>query len=33
MIKSADTVRGYCDDCALLEIMLPAEFDTVTLAK
>ena len=27
------TVRGYSDDCELLEIILPAEFDTVTLAK
>ncbi len=25
------TVRGYSDDCELLEIVLPAEFDTVTL--
>jgi quercetin dioxygenase-like cupin family protein len=27
------TVRGYSDDCELLEIILPAEFDTVTLEK
>ena len=27
------TVLGYSDDCELLEIILPAEFDTVTLAK
>jgi quercetin dioxygenase-like cupin family protein len=27
------TVRGYSDDCELLEIVLPAEFKTVTLAK
>jgi mannose-6-phosphate isomerase-like protein (cupin superfamily) len=26
------TVRGYSDDCELLEIVLPAEFDTVTLS-
>ena len=26
------TVRGYSDDCELLEIVLPADFDTVTLA-
>lgn len=25
------TVRGYSDDCELLEIVLPAEFETVTL--
>ena len=25
------TVRGYSDDCELLEIVLPADFDTVTL--
>jgi len=25
------TVLGYSDDCELLEIVLPAEFDTVTL--
>jgi hypothetical protein len=24
-------VRGYSDDCELLEIVLPADFDTVTL--
>lgn len=27
------TVLGYSDDCELLEIVLPAEFKTVTLAK
>ncbi|HLA19968.1 MAG TPA: cupin domain-containing protein [Pseudolabrys sp.] len=27
------TVLGYSDDCELLEIVLPAEFETVTLAK
>ncbi len=27
------TVRGYSDDCELLEIVLPADFDTVTLAE
>jgi mannose-6-phosphate isomerase-like protein (cupin superfamily) len=26
------TVRGYSDDCELLEIVLPADFATVTLA-
>lgn len=26
------TVRGYSDDCELLEIILPADFETVTLA-
>ena len=26
------TVRGYSDDCELLEIVLPANFETVTLA-
>lgn len=25
------TVRGYSDDCELLEIVLPAEFETVTV--
>jgi len=25
--------RGYSDDCKLLEIVLPADFRTVTLAK
>jgi quercetin dioxygenase-like cupin family protein len=30
--KIKHTVRGYSDDCELLEIILPAEFDTVTLA-
>jgi hypothetical protein len=24
-------VRGYSDDCELLEIVLPANFETVTL--
>ena len=27
------SVLGYSDDCELLEIVLPAEFETVTLAK
>jgi len=27
------TVRGYSDDCELLEIVMPAEFATVTLEK
>ena len=27
------TVLGYSDDCELLEIVLPADFKTVTLAK
>jgi hypothetical protein len=27
------SVRGYSDDCELLEIVLPADFKTVTLAK
>ena len=31
--KIKHTVLGYSDDCELLEIVLPAEFDTVTLAK
>ena len=31
--KIKHTVRGYSDDCELLEIILPAEFDTVTLAE
>ena len=31
--KIKHTVRGYSDDCELLEIVLPAEFKTVTLAK
>jgi len=26
-------VRGYSDDCELLEIVLPADFETVTLTK
>jgi quercetin dioxygenase-like cupin family protein len=30
--KITHTVRGYSDDCELLEIVLPAEFETVTLA-
>jgi quercetin dioxygenase-like cupin family protein len=30
--KIKHTVRGYSDDCELLEIVLPADFDTVTLA-
>ncbi len=29
--KIKHTVRGYSDDCELLEIVLPADFDTVTL--
>jgi hypothetical protein len=24
-------VRGYSDDCELLEIVIPADFETVTL--
>jgi quercetin dioxygenase-like cupin family protein len=28
--KIKHTVMGYSDDCELLEIVLPAEFDTVT---
>ena len=31
--KIKHTVRGYSDDCELLEIVLPANFETVTLAK
>jgi len=31
--KIRHTVVGYSDDCELLEIVLPAEFETVTLAK
>jgi quercetin dioxygenase-like cupin family protein len=31
--KIKHTVVGYSDDCELLEIVLPAEFETVTLAK
>jgi hypothetical protein len=31
--KIKHTVRGYSDDCELLEIVLPADFDTVTLAE
>ena len=31
--KIKHTVVGYSDDCELLEIVLPAEFDTVTLTK
>jgi quercetin dioxygenase-like cupin family protein len=30
--KIKHTVLGYSDDCELLEIVLPADFDTVTLA-
>lgn len=30
--KIKHTVRGYSDDCELLEIVLPANFETVTLA-
>ena len=29
--KIRHTVRGYSDDCELLEIVLPANFETVTL--
>jgi hypothetical protein len=29
--KIRHTVLGYSDDCELLEIVLPADFDTVTL--
>ena len=29
--KIKHTVRGYSDDCELLEIIMPADFDTVTL--
>jgi quercetin dioxygenase-like cupin family protein len=31
--KIKHTVRGYSDDCELLEIVLPADFETVTLGK
>ena len=31
--KIKHTVVGYSDDCELLEIVLPAEFETVTLSK
>jgi quercetin dioxygenase-like cupin family protein len=31
--KIRHTVRGYSDDCELLEIVLPADFGTVTLAE
>jgi quercetin dioxygenase-like cupin family protein len=31
--KIKHTVIGYSDDCELLEIVLPAEFETVTLPK
>ena len=31
--KIKHTVVGYSDDCELLEIVLPADFDTVTLTK
>jgi quercetin dioxygenase-like cupin family protein len=30
--KIKHTVLGYSDDCELLEIVLPANFETVTLA-
>ena len=29
--KIKHTVRGYSDDCELLEIVLPANFETVSL--
>ena len=31
--KIRHTVRGYSDDCELLEIVLPANFETVTLKR
>lgn len=31
--KIKHTVLGYSDDCELLEIILPADFETVTLRK
>ena len=31
--KIKHTVLGYSDDCELLEIVLPAEFETVTVEK
>lgn len=31
--KIKHTVRGYSDDCELLEIVLPADFETVTLER
>jgi quercetin dioxygenase-like cupin family protein len=31
--KIKHTVMGYSDDCELLEIVLPANFDTVTLGR
>jgi quercetin dioxygenase-like cupin family protein len=31
--KIKHTVLGYSDDCELLEIVLPADFETVTLAE
>ena len=31
--KIKHTVVGYSDDCELLEIILPADFETVTLPK
>ncbi len=31
--KIKHTVRGYSDDCELLEIVLPANFETVTLKQ
>ena len=30
--KIKHTVLGYSDDCELLEIVLPADFETVTVA-
>ncbi len=30
--KIKHTVLGYSDDCEVLEIVLPADFETVTLA-
>jgi mannose-6-phosphate isomerase-like protein (cupin superfamily) len=31
--KIKHTVLGYSDDCELLEVILPADFDTVTLRR
>ena len=31
--KIKHTVRGYSDDCEVLEIVLPADFETVTLVE
>jgi quercetin dioxygenase-like cupin family protein len=31
--KIKHTVKGYSDDCELLEIILPADFETVELAR